>query len=233
MHGRPCVTKAFCMASQRIFREVNVPTFAVITRNDSENIQLCKEYGIEYVEFRNDPLGAKWNVALSETTGYSHRIIFGSDDIASTSYIKHLLYYANHYDMICTNELYFWGMNPNRDGLGNFIKWQSKATQYLGVGRMVSSKLVEACDNKLWYDNLNSGLDRSALDTVRGLTNNYTYFPLGEDKFIVDIKHTTNVSSMAPQLRIGKKMDAEETIRKFLPEDEVEYLLHLNEKILH
>ena len=229
MHGRPEVTKAFCMASARIKKDTGVETFSAVTRNDNVNIGLCEQYGIRYTEQRNDPLGLKWNQSLwfaNQESDFTHIVILGSDDIASTTFIEHQLT-LEEYDLAGVNDLWFWGMNPKRDGYKKFGYFRNKINGLLGVGRLVGRNLLEMLGGSPWESSLNVGLDRSLIDKVRPLSENtLEYSLLDEDLFIVDIKRDLNVSSMAPALRTMEIQDVD-SINKYLPEDEVEYLKSL------
>lgn len=233
MHDRPEITRAFCMASQRIKKETGVQTYSVVTRNDRENILLCEEFGLEYIEYSNSPLGAKWNALLRYIApeDFTHIIVLGSDDIASTSYIEYLI--ENECDLAGVDELYFWGINPIRAGLGLFMKWRSNLNKILGVGRMVSRRLIEMNDYILWDDQLSMGLDRSMLDRVRPISESTFQFSLGEDLFIMDIKYKKSISSLAPILKTAKILNFKEVLPRFLPDDEIHYLTKIYEKVLY
>ena len=229
MHGRPEITRAFCMAVQRIYKETGVSTLAIITRNDYENIKLCNTHGIAWMESRNEPLGAKWNTALHylKDVDLSNVIILGSDDIVSTSFIDYQISKGDT-DLSAMEDLWFWGLNKKRDGYKTFGHWTSNLCKLLGVGRMVSREVLEKLDWKLWDDDLRSGLDRSALDRIRGVTKNINYFNLKEEGlFAMDIKYGRNISSLAPSLRTTEFEDPMEVLMKHLPADEVEYLNYL------
>ena len=233
MHGRPDITRVFGMASQRIFKETGVRSLSVVTRNDYDNIRLCNEYGINWVESRNEPLGAKWNTTLQhlKDIDFSHVIILGSDDIVSTSFIEYQISKSDT-DLSGMEDLWFWGLNPKRAGFRTFGHWTSNLNKLLGVGRMVSRKMLEKLDWKLWDDDLRSGLDRSALDRVRGVTKNINYFNLKkEGLFAMDIKYGRNISSLSPSLPNTEFEDPMEVLMKHLPADEVEYLNYLQSQV--
>jgi len=228
MHGRPEITEAFCMASKRILKETGVPTIAVVTRNDINNIKLCNKFGVEWIESRNQPLGAKWNVPLYSLNGldFSHIIILGSDDIASTSFIEYQM--RQDADLSGMEDLWFWGLERSRAGYKTFGHWISNLNKILGVGRMVSRRMIEQLDWKLWDDDLVRGLDRSLLDRVRPIAEKIHKFSLKEEGlFVMDIKYDRNISSLSTSLPNTEFEDPMEVLMKHLPADEVEYLNYL------
>ena len=228
MHGRPEITRAFCMSAQRIYYETGVLTLAIVTRNDFDNISICNEFGIWYEESRNEPLGAKWNTALYPLRrgGFSHVIILGSDDIASTSFIEYQM--NQDADLSGMEDLWFWGLEKRRAGYKTFGHWVSQLNKILGVGRMVSMEMIEQLDWKLWDDDLRRGLDRSLLDRVRPIAKKIHQFSLKEQGlFVMDIKYDRNISSLSTSLPNTEFEDPMEVLMKHLPADEVEYLNYL------
>lgn len=235
MHGRPAITRAFCMAAARIKRETGVDTFSVVSRGDEDNIFLCQQYNIPYIEYRNSPIGAKWNMVLYaiKDIDYSHVIILGSDDIASTKTIQIQLDNLQ-YDMSGHGDLWLWGLDRKRGGFDTFGYWVSNTQPILGVGRMISKRMIDANDGKLWDDNLRMGLDRSSLDRVRSKTKNtHSYILKEKGGFVMDIKYGQNISSMSPQTKTMEFQDAFPTIKQHLSEEESQYLKYLHEDILH
>ena len=235
MHERYELTEAFCMAAKRIKNDTGVETVAVITEGDKQLIALCKKYGLRYTEHKNNPVGEKLNSILEfiKDDDYTHILVLGSDDIVSSSFIeeqKKLL----DYDLVGVNDIWFWGINPSRVGFKTFGYWQINKTAILGVGRMISRKIIERCENKLWSDKKNSRLDGLMMSRIKKFNNmktikTYHYSLKSRGLFIVDIKIGPNISSLSPTLKDTEKMNAYATIKQFLPEDEVEYLMKLYE----
>ena len=51
--------------------------------------------------------------------------------------------------------MYFWGLNPRRAGFLKFGYWPGKAL--LGAGKILSKKMLDACDWSPWPDQKSYG----------------------------------------------------------------------------
>lgn len=77
-HGRPKVSEAW-LAHTTAFGDV----IAAVSEGDAANIALCERYNVRFMEFPNDPLGAKWNAAMWLVPPDERIMVLGSDDFIS------------------------------------------------------------------------------------------------------------------------------------------------------
>lgn len=233
IHGRPEVTKAFCVAMSRIKEIFNIDTHAVITPNDP-GIKICENYGVRYIEYENNPVGRKLNVISRSMKDYdfTHLMMIGSDDIPSNSFIERQLE-ESEYDVSGIWDLWFWGLNPKRAGFDTFGYWPGTKGRIGGVGRLISRKVVEDCGWELWGPDRNASLDGSMMAKIKqtSRTRNFNAWSLADNKaFVVDIKYGPQISSLSPTMKTTVFYNPESVLPSFLPENEMGYLLGLAEE---
>lgn len=160
--------------------------------------QVAEKHGFEYIEVPNEPLGAKWNAALSLLRGqdFDGICVLGSDDLVNAAYFKMVA------DSIQRGEKLF--------GLGSFYildrffgrlcHWLGYAPprhkEPIGLGRFIHKDYIEALDWKLWGDDKTHGLDKSMKERIAdlspslGLPLSFGLKELGEYGIVaVDVKH--------------------------------------------
>lgn len=238
IHNRYDMTKAFLHAMRRIEHDTGVKTFASVSREDDACCDLCDEYGIRYVRHANKPVGKKFNAAvrLAKEDHPSHVMILGSDDIPSTSFIEHSLSLKG--DIIGILDMYFWGLNPRRAGFLRFGHWPTKSL--LGAGKILSKEVLDICDWAPWPDDANYGMDGKMMKRLsqRFMEHRFTaktnkWRPIKEGVFLVDIKYGLHISSLSPIIRRGMTTEDEaDVLPRYLPQDEIDYLMGLKEKVI-
>ena len=235
LHNRHDLTLVFLDSMRRIRDRFGVTVHAVVTEGDPI---LSHLEGRDYIPHVNKPLGAKWN-AISQhmkDTDLTHFLIMGSDDIASDAFIEHALT-LGEYDISGVNGIWFWGLNPRRAGFNQFGYFRTPAI--IGAGKIVSRKVMEMCDWKLWPDAAGFGMDGKMMNVIKknviskGIPiTTHKYNLLDTGGFIVDIKYQSNISSMSPLLRRDfTEYDYEGMINKHLP-DEAETLFAMRDKVI-
>ncbi len=238
IHGRVPMTKVFLSAMERIRKETGVVCYSVVTTDDTGNIEMLEVGNHPYVEYKNKPLGEKWNrvVEYVRDIDWTHLMILGSDDIPSTSFINHTLSLKG--DIIGIQGMHFWGLNPRRAGFLKFGYWATNGL--LGAGKVLSRKIIESCNYSPWPDYVNYGMDGQMMKLIsKGLMGKrihsitHKWKPVDHDVFLVDIKYEKHISSMSPILRRGIDLqNDEEVLKRHLPEDEVNYLISLKEEAI-
>jgi len=238
IHNRLLITKAFLKAMRRVENDTGVKTVASVTHDDEECISLCEQYGVEYIRHPNKPVGKKFNAAvtLAKKHNPSHVMILGSDDIPSTSFIEHSLTLKG--DIIGILGMYFWGLNNRRAGFLRFGYWKTKTL--LGAGKLLSKKVLDACDWQPWPDGANYGMDSKMMGRVKSCLNKqgviaetYKWRLADKGLFLVDVKYGQHISSLSPLMRRGLTDENDyDVIMRHLPKDEVEYLMWLKDVVI-
>lgn len=121
------------LRNSRLF---TIDTLAVIS--EESMIPLCKKYGIDYVFYKNDPLGEKKNYGLTQAVkkDWDYLIELGSDDLLRTDILE---LYRPHFGKLDLFGLkYVMYLNSET---GEFRELKTD-TAY-GCGRAISRKLVE------------------------------------------------------------------------------------------
>ena len=163
--------------------------------------EIAKDTGAEYIETKNQPLGRKFNAALSmarelEPDGV---LVLGSDNICGIEMIEawdraieagwDLCGITDSTQWIPHKGLFYWpgygeNCNAKREG------------ETAGSGRCYSRKLLEACDWQLWDPDLTMSLDYSA--TLTAQAHQARVYAIKMDD--AAIHHTgVKVESMSPQ----------------------------------
>lgn len=166
---------------------------------DESNKKSFLQHGTngKYLEYPNNPIGAKWNYGLSvlKNVEFDYLIISGSDDVFS----------QDLWDWYKTLDVHYAGVLDFY-----FMDWQTKRIKYNegfranrigephGAGRALHRNVLDALQWKLWDDDLNIGLDGSMtekLKLLKGLTSKF--IRLEQHGFIaLDIKTDENLHSI-------------------------------------
>ena len=157
-HGRHAVTRAWAEHTRSLGFDLIV---LAITSDEANRplLSLAKTGVLLPVLLPNNPLSDKFNGALDEATkrGGSRFMILPSDDFASQAWVDAMRaseepYCIPHTCAILdayTQSAYRITKNSLTPG----------STMRFGAGRVVSRKVVEACEGQLWPSELNKGLD--------------------------------------------------------------------------
>lgn len=235
--GRFDITLAFLTAMERLRQQFGIETYAVVAEND-ECIDLLKEFQVYYVEYPNKPVGRKFNQAVQMLKGadFTHTMVLGSDDIPSSGLIEYILT-LGEYDIIGADGLWFWGMNPRRAGFGRFGFFPVPKV-LAGAGKVISRRIVEACDYTLWPENCNYGMDAKMQAHIKSHTRpkgikstRFRYDMRRSGGFLVDVKYKHHISSMSPLTRRESWVEQDPYIilPQHLPIEECEYLFELHD----
>lgn len=119
--------------------------------------------GAEYYEFPNNLLGAKWQHGIEQAKKYNPDaiLICGSDDWITEGWVDFFYPYINNgWDVVGKSKWYTCNITKNHAGLTEFQ--YSQDLEPIGAGRLISRKLLDKMEWKLYLTNVNSGLDRDA-----------------------------------------------------------------------
>ncbi len=160
MHGRHEVSRAWAEHTASLgFKDV----FVCVSEGDQESFDICQAYGFTICWRPNNPLSDKFNGALAyafNMTNAARFMVLPSDDFVSREWVEaarnstedyiipHTCAILDAYSQACY-KIAKLSLNPG-------------GTMRFGAGRVVSRKVVEACEGQLWPSELNKGLDSAS-----------------------------------------------------------------------
>lgn len=156
----------FPLVKQTIKRlyEKNKVHKVICIGHEPEAAKLCMDLGAEWVEHPNFPLGSKWNAGFKACEKHKpDAVLFaGSSDWIADDYLERASVYLSEYDLLGTLGCYF-------ADVGNTIRvvyWEGYTSQTrigepIGIGRLLSNKLLKHMRWKPFNDKLDNSLDWS------------------------------------------------------------------------
>lgn len=155
---------------QRLYKKNGV--YKVICVGDRvEDKKLCESVGAHWVTYKNIPLGAKWNRAFQEAEQFDPDacLFVGSSDWMSDNWIWQMRPYLNDYDLTGTLGCHFIHLNDQP----RLVYWpgynNSRKGESIGIGRMISRRMLDRMQFKPFNDRMDSSLDHSMQQTVTHL----------------------------------------------------------------
>lgn len=156
--GRPRLTELVL----RYYEKLDIDEYVAAV---SENrIHEEREPYWHFPYFDNDPLSNKWNNGINfmEASDIDGIMIVGSDDLVTPSYIEAAKYLLEQgADYIFLPSLYFYNL---KDGRMHYC-----LAERLGLGRVLSRRLLDMLDWKPWPDGMNKGLDGAMWGKIKEL----------------------------------------------------------------
>lgn len=175
----------------------------VVAGSEGELSQtIAERNGFRYIDIENQPLGRKWNAALSllRHDPIDGVIIMGSDDLLNEAYFRMIAQRWRRGEKIVgllsmyfleqsTGRMYFWpGYAPPRTGVT------------IGLGRFIHKDYIALLGGKLWENELTHALDTSMGRRIKaaaeacGWQDTITAIPVeGTDIMAVDVKSSENM----------------------------------------
>lgn len=153
-HGRPKVSEIFLKHTSPI-----LPIYAACSEGDWENIELCERYGVHFCVVPNDPLGAKWNAALSLVPHGEDVMVLGSDDIVSREWVDIARQAMKDGKDYITPDAC--GMYDLATGQACILRSNGNGAQTFGAGRVLSARVIAAV-RPMWTDAKSRALDSDA-----------------------------------------------------------------------
>jgi len=132
-----------------------------------ESELLVRSCGFEYIETPNEPIGRKANMRLQFTKMYKpdYVLFCGSDDFFCNSAIK--LYCGlikKGYNEIAPLDIYY--LTPEKQIAYSHGYQGARKGEPVAVGRMLSSKILDKLDWRLWDDSEDMYLDGHSRDKI-------------------------------------------------------------------
>ena len=184
---RPEITEICFMGINRLRKSGLFPIQALAVISEISMIPLCKKYDIDYVMYKNEPLGEKKNfgVKAALTKDWDYLIEIGSDDLLKNELLQLYAPHFGHKHLLgCSDFAYV-----NSEDL-ECRRIRTKTVPY-GIGRAISREAIKKIGN-LWPMKANQSMDGSShIAFVR------SGFPdtrvRGEHPLAIDIKSEVNI----------------------------------------
>ena len=222
-HKRPQVLALWCAQIKRLRNETQCYIPAVVVSGE-EDKAICDQYHVVHITQENKPVTKIFNRAMGymREQGMDYVLTLGSDDIISTVFLRNTFYLMETgVDLIGVWSFYFYcGHVRDRGKLVRLERANSKT--FLGIGRTVSSKVLDKCDWTLWDVEKNWGMDAIASKNLA----KYSITRAKVEGTIVDVKTDVNLNSFRIWSNRLPEVPAEEFYR-ILSEEELEILKSL------
>lgn len=155
-HGRHDIARLWCEHTSKLGLRI----FAAITEGDSVIRDMCRHFGVAFIEVPNDPLGAKHNVAIGLAMAqdiYRQCVAFlPSDDFVSARWLadaSEAIEGGAHYVMPSAC-----GMYDVATGRACVLTCRSNGSRKFGAGRVISRTALDKV-GVLWTHSKGRGLD--------------------------------------------------------------------------
>lgn len=162
--GRVPILRIFCAGIKRLREETQMEIPCVVV-GDIDGKQTLAEYNIDFIEFPNKPLTGKFNRACLEMKGKVDAVmIMGSDNILSTeTFLRIHAEIKKGANLVGLDDVYFFGMDSN--ATNELVHFSH--TTVLGVGRTISSSVLDHVGWQPWNLERDRAIDTVMLDTIR------------------------------------------------------------------
>lgn len=187
---RPEVTR-FCFEGVKTLQAKSKHEIEVsCVISEPQFIDMCQEFGFNWVFENNIPVGNKMNAGIKSTFKYKYDylMIMNSDDLIEAELIDK--YY----------EPFFESLNPyfgiDKVTYVNFSTKEAREIKYefsvLGIGKCVHRKVVNMFNGHLYVENRNKGLDDSMMDRMISARISPTFVSY-EGQLAMDFKSDVNI----------------------------------------
>ena len=214
------VLRLWCAQIQRLRKDLELYIPAVVVSGKEDRVT-CDEYHIGHLTQENKPVTAKFNRAFQfmRGQGIDYVQILGSDDIISTVFLRNTFaLMETGVDLMGVWSFYFYcGHGRDRGKLVRFDRPNTRT--FLGIGRTVSSRVLDQCDWTLWDVEKNWAMDAIASKTLA----KYTETKATVEGMIVDVKTDKNLNSFRIWSKRLQEVDPQEFYR-ILSKEELEIL---------
>ena len=133
--------------------------------HDADDQELALSLGAEWITISNDPLGAKWNAGFMAARKYEPTgvLFVGSSDWVSDNYIAEAERMLPEYDMLGKLGCHFTDLGPSNIRTVNWFGYGKGSRSYepIGIGRVLSTRLLNKLNWQPFDKRLSSGLDWS------------------------------------------------------------------------
>lgn len=164
VHGRlPLVEHTI----KRLYRKNDVHKVICVGEMESER-RVCEDAGAEWVEYRNYPLGDKWNQAFmaAEKEKPDAVLFVGSSDFIENNWIHTMRPYVENYGFAGAKGCFFIDLRETKrlvwwPGYAESRRTRDRDDETIGIGRMLSRELMAKLNWQPFDYRLNNSLDSS------------------------------------------------------------------------
>lgn len=148
---------------------VNKIDKVILIGHEPEIKKIAQDYDCEFIYHENDMLGRKWNVGFLHCKKYNpDAVLFcGSSDWIGAKYMEEAIYYLNEFDMMGMLGCHFADIRyMNEKSIVRLVNWKGyqsyeRKNEPIGIGRVLSGKLLDKMGWMPFNNNSHSGLDWS------------------------------------------------------------------------
>jgi hypothetical protein len=214
---RPQITELCFLGINRMRKhpDFDIQVLAVIS--EESMIPLCEEYYIDWVMYKNEPLGEKKNFGLSKAKefDFEYMMEIGSDDLILNELLDDYKNYIGKYDFFGINDAAY--INSET---GECRRLMSNNSTY-GAGRMIHRRVLEKAGWKLWNDNLSKGMDNNSILSLLRKGIGYKKAKPMAFPGLVDVKSDVNIWKF--NYYLGQPYDISEILSR-LSKEEIEMI---------
>lgn len=213
---RPSITEICFTGIQRLKNHPDYDIRALAVISEESMIPLCEKYGVEWVMYKNEPLGEKKNAGLQKAKEieFDYLMEIGSDDLILNELLDDYKQYLGKY--------LFFGVSD-----AAYIESDTLACRRLisrstyGAGRMIHRSVLEKVDWKLWNDHINRGMDNNSVLSLQRKGVMYQRVTPMEFPGVIDVKSDENLWKF--NYFLGVEYDINE-IFKMISDEEVKLI---------
>lgn len=126
--------------------------------------QVCEQAGAEFIFHDNEPLGAKWNAGFIHAQKYNPIacLFVGSSDWLSDNWLPRTVPLLKEYDLIGKPGCHFLDISQHGFRVCEWLGYTGPRTsESIGIGRLISARVLSILKWKPFDDHLNKSLDHS------------------------------------------------------------------------
>jgi hypothetical protein len=202
IHQREAIT---IETINRLKKQKNINKIITVGDSATERIIAKKTKSI-YVETTNLPLGAKWQTGVNLARSYKNDgiMICGSDGWLTANWIETTASYLDNFDLIGKNNAYIFNIDTNELLK---IKYTESRTKYpMGSGRIISRRILDKMNWKLFPVKRNSSLDTQS--TKKIIANEGKIFIYNGDEInIFGLKGNYDTVTEFKKIKESKNLD--------------------------
>ncbi len=162
VHGRELLLK---YTIRRLYNKNNLYKVICVGDTNKEKEVVLQEKGI-WVEYKNNPLGKKWNMGFKVAQIYNpDAVLFvGSSDWISSDWLDEAYKYIDDFGIIGKHEFTMADITTGELKMCHWLGYPTHTNrnkETIGIGRLVSKKLLDKIDFLPFDNNLNSSMDWS------------------------------------------------------------------------
>lgn len=209
---RKSITELCFRGIDRLRKHPDFQIEALAVISEEEMIPLCEKYGINWVIYKNEPLGEKKNFGLrnAKEFDFDYLMEIGSDDLILNELLD------DYKPLIGKND--FFGISDAayiNSETGECRRHTSKSTY--GAGRMIARSGLEKANWNLWNDKLNRGMDNNSVFGLQKLGVSYTRLKAMAFPGVIDVKGQDNIWKF--NYFLGVEYDINEILKRISPEE--------------